>query len=53
MRSEEWPDLYYGLFETEIGPVGKRGARPEIEFRFPHDAGEVETVYLLCQYKRC
>jgi Tc toxin complex TcA C-terminal TcB-binding domain len=52
VRSEEWPDLYYGLFETEIGPVGKRGARPEIEFRFPYDAGEVETVYLLCQYKR-
>ncbi len=53
VRSEEWPDLYYGLFETELGPVGKRGARLEIEFRFPHDAGEVETFYLLCQYKRC
>ncbi|HKN59914.1 MAG TPA: neuraminidase-like domain-containing protein [Candidatus Acidoferrales bacterium] len=52
VRSEEWRDLYYGLFETEIGPVGRRGARPQIEFRFPHDAGEVETVYLLCQYKR-
>jgi hypothetical protein len=52
VRTEEWPDLYYGLFETEIGPIGKLGVRPEIEFRFPHDAGAVESVYLLCQYKR-
>jgi hypothetical protein len=52
VRTVEWPDLYYGLFETEIGPLGKRGARPEIEFRFPPDAGAVESVYLLCQYKR-
>jgi hypothetical protein len=52
VRTEEWPDLYYGLFETEIGPIGKRAARPVIEFKFPHDAGGVESVYLLCQYKR-
>lgn len=52
VRSEEWPDLYYGLFEAEIGPIGKRAASPEIEFRFPHDVGEVETVYLLCRYRR-
>jgi hypothetical protein len=52
VRSEEWPDLYHGLFETEIGPIGKHENRPRIEFLFPHDAGEVEKVYLLCQYKR-
>jgi len=52
LRSEEWPDLYYGLLETDIGPLGQRGKRPEIEFRFPLDVGEVETVYLLCQYIR-
>jgi hypothetical protein len=51
VRTEEWPNLYYGLFETEIGPVGKRGTRPEIEFRFPHETDAVESVYLLCQYK--
>jgi hypothetical protein len=50
VRTEEWPDLYYGLVDTEIGPVGERGAHPEIEFGFPHDAGAVESVYLLCQY---
>ena len=52
VRSEAWPDLYYGVFETEIGPVGRRERRPDIEFRFPHDAGEVEKVYLLCRYTR-
>jgi hypothetical protein len=52
LRSEEWPDLYYGLFETEIGPIGKRGNRPEIELRFQHHGSEVEKMYLLCQYKR-
>lgn len=50
VRTEEWRDLYYGQLETKIGPVGKRGACPEIEFRFPHEAGAVESVYLLCQY---
>ncbi|MFM0258419.1 Tc toxin subunit A-related protein [Paraburkholderia sediminicola] len=52
VRSEEWPDLYYGLFETEIGPLRKLENHPGIEVLFPHDAGEVEKVYLLCQYKR-
>jgi hypothetical protein len=51
VRTEDWRDLYYGLLETEIGPVGRREACPEIEFRFPHDAGRVESLYLLCQYK--
>jgi len=52
IRSEEWADLYYAVFDTAIGPVGVRGAHPEIEFLFPHDCGEIETVYLLCQYER-
>jgi len=51
VRTEEWPDLFYGLFETEIGPVGRRESRPEIEFRFPHDASRLGSIYLLCQYK--
>jgi hypothetical protein len=46
-----------GLFNTiakieaKIGPLGRRGHRPEVELRFPYAAGEVESVYLLCQYK--
>ena len=52
MRTEGWRDLYHGLLETDIGPVGKHDARLQIEFRFPHDAGVVESVYLLCRYRR-
>jgi Tc toxin complex TcA C-terminal TcB-binding domain len=52
VRSDEWADLYYGVFETEIGPIGKHARRQEIELRFPHETGDVETVCLLCQYER-
>jgi hypothetical protein len=51
VRTDEWPDLYYGVFETALGPVGRRGAHPGIAFTFPRDAGEVESMYLLCQYR--
>jgi len=51
VRTEEWPGLYYGLIETEIGPIAQRGDHPEIELGFPPDAGLVESVYLLCQYR--
>jgi hypothetical protein len=51
VRTEEWRHLYYGLIETDVGPVGRREARPEIKLRFPLDAGRVESLYLLCQYK--
>jgi hypothetical protein len=52
VTSEEWPELYYGLFETHVGPLGRDGQGPELEFRFPMDVGEVEQVFLLCQYRR-
>ena len=51
LRSDEWPDLYYGLFDTSVGPVGRRGERPHVGLRFPADIGEVERVYLLFQYQ--
>jgi len=61
--SEEWPDLYCGIFDARIGPLrspgeGKRGEavtgelRPEVSLRFAADIGEVENLYLLCQYER-
>ena len=52
LTSEEWPELYYGLFETHLEPFGRDGRGPELEFRFPVDIGEVEQVFLLCQYQR-
>jgi hypothetical protein len=52
IRSADWPELYHGVLETAIGPLGKHGKRTEIEFRFPAKVGELESLFLLCQYKR-
>jgi hypothetical protein len=52
VRSEEWADLYYTVFETTTGPLGKRDTCPDIEFKFPSAVGKVGAVYLLCQYER-
>ncbi len=52
VASEEWPELYYGIVETEVGRLERDGHGPELEFRFPAEIGKVEQVYLLCQYRR-
>jgi hypothetical protein len=51
LRSDEWPDLYYGFFETHAGPLGRHDQHEQVGFRFPKDIGEVERIYLLCQYQ--
>ena len=51
--SEEWPELYYGVFDAQIGPLGRPGEyRPEVEIRFPEEIGQVDDIYMLCQYQR-
>jgi hypothetical protein len=51
--SEEWPDLFCGVFETQLDRLGRPSeCRPEVSFRFPVTTGEVENVYVLCQYRR-
>jgi Tc toxin complex TcA C-terminal TcB-binding domain len=49
--SDEWPDLYCGIFDTRIGPLGGRGHHAEAEFRFHAATGEVEHVYLFCHVR--
>jgi hypothetical protein len=51
LRSDEWPDLYYGIFDAHIGPVARHDQHQHVEFRFPEETGEVERIYLLCQYE--
>jgi hypothetical protein len=48
----EAPELYYGIFDTRLGPVGRDQQRTEVEFRFPENIGELERVYVLCRYAR-
>ncbi len=50
-KSDEWPDLYYGIFDSQVGPVGRHDDRPRIGFRFPTGIGEIERIYLMCQYQ--
>ena len=52
VASEEWPELYYGIVEIEVGRLERDGHGPELEFRFPGEIGDVERVFLLCQYRR-
>jgi hypothetical protein len=53
LSSEDWRNLYYGLFETHVGRIGKsEDGRVELTFRFPPEVREVESVFLLCHYER-
>jgi hypothetical protein len=48
--SDQCPDLYCGIFDTHVGPLGSNSHRREVGFRFPAGTGEVEHVFLLCRY---
>jgi hypothetical protein len=52
LASEDSPGLYYGVFDTQIGPLDADRERAEVQFRFPKDTGAIERVYLLCRYQR-
>jgi hypothetical protein len=47
--SEEWPDLYRGVFGTRIELGGKR-RHAEIDIRFGNGR-EIGPVFLLCRYR--
>jgi hypothetical protein len=49
---DEWPDLYYGVLETHLGPIGRDHRKTEIDFEFPEHIGHAERVFLLCRYRR-
>jgi hypothetical protein len=51
VASEDSPDLYCGIFDTRVGPLGRPGERDDVTFRFPAGIGELECVYLLCRYQ--
>ena len=53
VASDEWPELYCGLINRRIGPLGRWGGVPnDVRFRFPAGIGELERVFLLCRYER-
>jgi hypothetical protein len=49
--SDDWPDLYHGVVDTSIGPLGRNGGRSEALLRFPAEAGEICQMFLLSRYE--
>jgi ssRNA-specific RNase YbeY (16S rRNA maturation enzyme) len=52
VATDERPDLYYGVLDTHLGPIGRDRHRAEIEFEFPERTGCMERIFLLCRYRR-
>ena len=52
LASEDSEGLYYGVFDTQVGPLGGDNPRAEVQFLFPPNIGELERVFLLCRYER-
>jgi Tc toxin complex TcA C-terminal TcB-binding domain len=51
VASEDWPELYYGVLATRLGPLASReGRHHEAKFRFHPEVGEVSRAYLFCKY---
>ena len=50
LASEEWAGLFCGVFDAQVGPMGRNRRSCDVEFRFPAEIGEVDRVYLLCRY---
>ena len=52
LASEDATGLYYGAFDTQVGPLGGDNPRAEVQFLFPPNIGELDRVFLLCRYER-
>ncbi len=48
--SAEWPGLYHGVADIELGPIGTRCEPPVLSIGFPAAAGPIEQLYVLCVY---
>jgi hypothetical protein len=51
VASEDWDELYYGLIEGHLGPLGDDRGAQEVRFEFPAEMGETPKVYLFCHYR--
>lgn len=50
IASAQWPGLYHGVLDVNLGPLGQNGYRDLGTFIFPPDVGEVARVFLFCSY---
>jgi hypothetical protein len=47
---EQWLRFYWGVFDTRVGPVGRKRCHAELGFRFHCNPGRLENAFLLCRY---
>jgi hypothetical protein len=51
VASREWPELYHGIVETQLGPLSPQEGHREVRFRFRKDVEHVSRAYLFCRYR--
>jgi hypothetical protein len=50
IASAEWPGLYHGVLDIELGPLAQSGHADLGTLRFPADIGQVSRAFLVCGY---
>jgi hypothetical protein len=50
IASAEWPGLYHGILDIQAKPLNQSENHSLGTFRFPHQAGEISRVFLVCGY---
>ena len=50
VASKDWPELYYGLIDMRVGPIGGDHHPSEIRLRFASETGQICRAFLFCHY---
>lgn len=51
VASADWPELFHGVLDVDLGSLSTSGYHDLGVFRFPKDVGEVNDAYLFCGYR--
>jgi Tc toxin complex TcA C-terminal TcB-binding domain len=45
-----WPELYFGIVDANLGPIGPDREPAHAYMRFPEDTGRIREAFLFCRY---
>jgi hypothetical protein len=51
VASADWPGLYHGVLDVELGPLAGDGGQDLGMFRFAFAATKIARAFLLCVYE--
>ncbi|WP_211441256.1 Tc toxin subunit A-related protein [Collimonas humicola] len=51
VTTSEWPKIYHGVAEVDIGPIDQRRKNHTMVLTVGHDVGKLERAFLLCRYE--